>query len=377
MPAPPSPSPALPQLFFASAPGQESLLAEDARERGLSDAVAVAGGVVAAGGMREAMRANLQLRGASHVLLRIAAFRAVHLAQLDRRARTVPWADTLRPDVPVRVEASCRRSRIYHAGAAAERVAAAIRETMGAPTAEDAAVRVLVRIDDDLVTVSIDTSGEPLHQRGHKQAVARAPMRENMAALFLRQCGYRGDEPVLDPMCGSGTFVIEAAEIALGLNPGRSRSFAFEQLAGFDAAAWDTMRTAAPTTTELGPRFFGSDRDAGAIAKAEANAARAGVAAVTSFQQSTVSQLVRPEGPPGLVICNPPYGVRIGDREKLRPLYEALGATLLARFPGWRVGIVTTAEELARATRLPFLPPSEPVLHGGIRVRLWQTRVMG
>jgi putative N6-adenine-specific DNA methylase len=200
-------------------------------------------------------------------------------------------------------------------------------------------------------------------------------MRETMAALFLRQCGYRGAEPVLDPMCGSGTFLIEAAEMALGLDPGRSRSFAFEQLAGFDAGAWAAMRSAAPGPL---PRFrcFGSDRDAGAIASAVANAERAGVTAVTEFRQCRVSEIVRPDGPPGLVICNPPYGVRIGDRRTLRPLYEALGQTLSSRFTGWRVGIVTAAEELARATRLPFLPPSETVLHGGIRVRLWQTGVL-
>ena len=212
---------------------------------GLPEPKAVPGGVAFIGGWPEVWRANLHLRGATRVLARIAAFRALHLAQLDKRARKVPWGETLRADVPLRVEVTTRASRIWHAGAARARIAAAIRDGLGAPVAEEAdegAVVLKVRIDDDLCTVSVDTSGEPLHRRGHKQEVNAAPMRETLAALFLRAAGYGGGEPVVDPMCGSGTFVIEAAEIAMGLAPGRSRAFAFERLAGFDAAAWAALR---------------------------------------------------------------------------------------------------------------------------------------
>ncbi len=120
---------------------------------------------------------------------------------------------------------------------------------------------IKARIDDDLCTISVDTSGASLHKRGHKEAVAKAPMRENLAALFLRQCGFDGSETVVDPMCGSGTFVIEAAEIAAGLKPGRSRRFAFEQLATFDSTAWQRLR-GNPEKREVAVRFFGSDRDA-------------------------------------------------------------------------------------------------------------------
>jgi putative N6-adenine-specific DNA methylase len=178
--------------------------------------------------------------------------------------------------MPVRVDATCEGSRIWHGGAAAERVARAIREELGAPTAPDAAIRILVRIVDDLCTVSIDTSGDPLHRRGAKQAVGKAPLRETLAALFLRACGYRGEEPVIDPMCGSGTFVLEAAEIACGLDPGRSRTFAFERFAGFDPDAFRALKN---RTTRRIPeaRFHGMDRDAGAIEMSRANAARAGV----------------------------------------------------------------------------------------------------
>jgi putative N6-adenine-specific DNA methylase len=196
-----------------------------------------------------------------------------------------------------------------------------------------------------------------------------------MAALFLQQCGYNGIEPVVDPMCGSGTFVIEAAEIAARLNPGRLRHFAFEDLATFDAEAWQRMREVKSARIPSA-RYYGSDRDAGAIAISRENAERAGVAAFTEFKQGAISDLHPPAGAAGLVIVNPPYGSRLGDKKQLIPLYSALGQTLKSRFQGWRVGIVTTESMLAHATGLPFLPTDAPVQHGGLRVTLFQTAAL-
>lgn len=368
------------EIFIVTAPGLESVLCAEIQAAGFAEPTPVKGGVTVKGGWPEVWRANLELRGATRVLARIGAFRAFHLAQLDKRARRLAWGDILRADVPVRVEASCKGSRIYHAGAAAQRIERAIREELGAPVSPEAEVCVKARIDDDLCTISIDTSGESLHRRDHKEAVHKAPLRETLAALFLRQCGYDGREPVVDPMCGSGTFVIEAAEIAAGLKPGRSRRFAFEQLATFDAAAWQGLRGADGRSAEdagTSPiRFHGSDRDAGAIAMSRANAERAGVAALTEFRQQAVSDLAAPDGPPGLVIVNPPYGARIGDKKSLYPLYNALGQTLLARFAGWRVGLVTSEASLAQATGLP-LTPAVSVSNGGLRVTLFVTEALG
>ena len=281
----------------------------------------------------------------------------------------------LRPDVPFRVEASCAKSRIYHSGAAAERIETAIKETLGAPHDPDAAVTVMARIEDDLCSISIDTSGEPLHRRGYKAAVNAAPMRETLASLFLLACGYDGIEPLLDPMCGSGTFVIEAAEIAARLNPGRTRRFAFEQLATFDSEAWLSMR-AVNSRRVPAAICHGSDRDEAAITMSRANAGLAGVTEGTSFQRCTIGDLARPEGPAGLVIVNPPYGERLGDTETLGPLYRALGQTLTSRFAGWRAGIITSDPALAYATALPFVPPGPPVPHGGLRVSLFRTPVL-
>ncbi len=363
------------EIFLTAPPGLEPVLLDEVQALGFAGAAAVPGGVTLPGGWAEVRRANLWVRGAGRVLARVAAFRAMHLAQLDKRARRVDWAGLLPADVAVAVEAACRGSRIYHAGAAAERVARAIAETVGAPagaSATEGGIRILVRIEDDLCTLSVDTSGEALHKRGSKTATAKAPLRETLAALFLRSCGYRGQWPVLDPMCGSGSFVIEAAEMALGLAPGRARGFGFERLVPHDAVAWAAERGGLVAgATDL--RFHGSDRDQGAVRAAQANAERAGVAEVVAFARAAVSDLPRPDGSPGLVIVNPPYGLRIGTRKPLFALHGALGATLAARFAGWRVGMVTADAGLARATGLPWEAPGPIVDHGGIKVRLWQT----
>ena len=371
--APLAADPARMEIFLVATPGLEEPLADEARALGF-DAQTQPGGVTFTGGWPDVWRANLVIRGATRVLARIGAFRAMHPAQLDKRARRFPWADWLRADVPIRIEATSRKSRIYHAGAIIQRVQAAITDTLGAQIADDAPVTLKIRIEDDLCTISLDTSGESLHKRGHKQAVGKAPMRETMAAMFLRQCGFDGREPVLDPMCGSGTFPIEAAEIASGLKPGRMRHFAFEHLTGFDDAAWQAMR-ATPAIPPAPPeiRFFGRDRDAGAIRMSQENAIRAGLADWVQFEAGAISDLTRPDGPPGLVIINPPYGARIGNKGPLFGLHAAMGEVLRERFRGWRVGIVTSDGQLARATGLPFREPGPYIAHGGLKIRLYLT----
>jgi putative N6-adenine-specific DNA methylase len=359
-------------IFLVATPGLEQALLQEATSAHFVDAKIVAGGVTIKGGWPDVWRANLELRGTGRVLARLGTFPAVHLSQLDKRARKFPWGQFLRKDVPLRVEATCRKSKIYHGGAAAQRVATAINEDFGATIDDAADVVIKVRIEHDFCTISVDTSGDMLHKRGHKEAIAKAPIRETLAAMFLQQCGFVGGEPVVDPMCGSGTFIIEAAEVAAGLKPGRSREFAFEHLAGFDKAAWQAMQQDGGATA-TSQRFYGSDRDAGAIRAAKANAERAGVSAITAFHQHSISDLKAPEGPPGLVIVNPPYGTRIGDKTPLHALYAKMGQTLLHQFKGWRVGIVTTDVALAKSTRLPFKVKPPPVNHGGLKVYLFQT----
>lgn len=360
------------EIFLVATPGLEAPLAAEARELGWQPEQQP-GGVTIRGHWRDVWLANLRLRGATRVLARIGSFRALHLAQLDKRARKFPWAGILRPDIPVRIETTCRASRIYHAGAASQRIERAISEELGAPITADAPIAVKVRIEDDLVTISLDTTGESLHKRGHKQAVAKAPMRETMAAMFMREMGFDGSQAVLDPMCGSGTIVIEAAEMALGLVAGRSREFAFRHLRNFDAAAVAALTASASLTALPVRRFLGSDRDAGAVRMSRENAERAGVAGITAFDCRAIADLERPDLPPGIVMLNPPYGARVGNKGPLFGLHAAMGEVFRQRFGGWRVGIVTSEAGLAKATGLPFQPPGPIVAHGGLKVRLWQT----
>ena len=342
------------EIFPTGTPGLEQLLADEATEKRFQDVTAIKGGVSFHGTWADVWRANLELRGATRVLARMGSFMAFLLAQLDKRARKFPWGDVLRTDLPVKVEVTCKASKIYHAGAASQRIETALTESHGIPVSKEA---------------------ELVIKRGHKHGIGKAPMRETLASLMLRACGFTGAEPIYDPMCGSGTFPIEAAEIAAGLQAGRSRSFAFEQLASFDAEAFAALRK----DDHVSPpqRFYGSDRDAGAIKMSTENAARAGVSALTDFQMKPVSDIAPPDGPPGLVIVNPPYGARIGNKKLLYPLYGSLGEVLGRNFKGWRVGLVTSEPGLAKATGLPFLPQGPSIPHGGLKVWLFRTEALG
>jgi len=360
------------EIFLVVAPGLAHFLGEEARAQGFKVTSIEAAGVSIAGDWSEVWRANLVLRGATRVLVRIASFRALHLAQLDKRARKLPWTGWLRPDVPVRVDATCRKSRIYHAKAAAQRVERAL-EGAGLTLDPKAEIVVKLRIEDDLATFSLDSSGASLHKRGLKEEVNKAPMRETLAALFLRAAGYDGRGPVYDPMCGSGTFVLEAAEIALGVQAGRARDFAFQRFASFDAGAFDGIRQAGAPGGET--RFFGTDRDAGAVRMSEANAQRSGLSDVTQFDVRAIGDVTPPIQLPGLVIANPPYGARIGNKGALHGLYGTFGKVMQDRFGGWKIAMITADAGLAKSAGLPWAPPGPVVDHGGTKVRLWQAQL--
>ncbi|MEX3017480.1 class I SAM-dependent RNA methyltransferase [Gymnodinialimonas hymeniacidonis] len=359
-------------LFLVAVPGLEGPLEDEARGLGFDGVRRVAGGVEVDGGLAEAARANVEMRCAVRVLARVAEFRAMHLAQLDKRSKKVAWREWLRDDVPVKVEATCRKSKIYVNKAAVQRVEGGLKAA-GVPVSKEAEIVVKVRINDDLCTISLDMTGEALHRRGHKEFVGKAPLRETMAAGFLRVMGFDGTQAVVDPMCGSGTFVLESAEIAAGLIPGRSRTFAFERMAG-GADAYLRNKDG-QCGASRGTRFFGFDRNDGAIRGARGNAERAGVAELVAFERAAISDLVPPEGvAPGIVMVNPPYGGRIGDRKLLFGLYGALGGVLAEKFGGWRVGIVTSDGGLAKATGLT-LEAFGPVDHSGTKVNLYHAQL--
>ena len=364
------------EIFLSTPPGLETLLLAEVKAAGFARAKATGGGVTIWGTWYDVWRANLTLRGPSKVLARIGEFRAFHLAQLDKRARKFKWNETLTAGHRVKVEVvTNRKSKIYHAGAAIERLERAIGEEFGATIADSvttADIIIKARIDDNNVQLSVDTSGDGLHKRGHKQAMGKAPMRETMAALALRGCGYTGNEPVVDPMCGSGTFLIEAAEIARNMMAGRARNFAFEKLATYDPNAVQAIKDAWQTR-QTDVRFYGSDRNVNVIGFAKDNAARAGVDDICYFAPTALSHATPPKGPKGLVIVNPPYGARIGKKKDLFALYSSFGNVMRERFSGWRVGMITADTHLAEATKLPWKTVNAPIAHGGLKVRLYRT----
>lgn len=367
------------EIFLVTLPGLEPYLLAEAREQGFKKPQAISGGVLIQGNWSDVWRANLVLRGASKILARIGEFRAHHLAQLDKHARKFPWSDFLLPGNSVKVEVSTnRKSEIYHSGAAEQRFERAIAETFGAPIAErleDTDILVKVRIARNLVIISLETSGTALHKRGYKQAMGKAPLRETIAAMTLRACGYKRTEPLLDPMCGSGTYPIEAAEIAGNLMPGRERSFAFEKLVSYDSGVVTKMK--ADWFTRRPPaHFYGFDQNSAVIESAKENAKRAGVEGACKFAVQPLSHLKAPEGPAGLVMVNPPYGERIGNKKALLSLYRQFGDVMRRQFSGWRVGLVTTDAALADATKLNWSNISPPIPHGGLKIKLYQTHVL-
>jgi putative N6-adenine-specific DNA methylase len=230
-----------------------------------------------------------------------------------------------------------------------------------------------VRVFRDRFTISADSSGALLHQRGYRLATAKAPLRETLAAAMLLGADWDPARPLVDPFCGSGTIPIEAALLARRIPPGRHRSFAFMHWPGFDGAAWQELLERADA--EMLPRapapILGADRDAGAIRASRANAERASVAGDITFQQAPLSSLQPPDGP-GLLVTNPPYGVRVGEADRLRDLYARFGAILMERFGGWTAVMLSANRSLEGQTRAAWEEIWQ-TRNGGIPVRLVRT----
>jgi putative N6-adenine-specific DNA methylase len=327
------------ELFAACAPGLEEVLSRELEALGIARRHVVPGGVEWRGSLAEAARANLWLRTATRILLRIGAFDAPGRRELAARAARLPIDAFARPDDALLIHATSAKSRLYHTGLIREVVHAALARP--AATEDSAGLHLFVRFERDRCTFSVDTSGVMLHKRGYREETARAPMRETLAAGLLLLCGYDGTEAFTDPMCGSGTIAIEAAWIATRRAPGLERTFAFESFPSFDAAVLTALKQEA--RSRIAPAraaIEASDIHAGALGAAKRNSEKAGTAFV---RFDRVDAAVR--GAPaehGLLVTNPPYGRRVGSGEELGALERALGGA----FAGWRAGIL-----LPRTTR--------------------------
>ncbi len=371
------------ESFFAvTAPGIEPLAAQELERLGLlpgeGSPQSEPGGVTFQGGLMELYKANLHLRTASRVLVRLGDFYAAGFPEFKKKAGRLAWERYLAPGQPVAPRVTCHKSRLYHSDAVARELVKAISERLGAPTPlhksgdeeEDSPVqRVVVRLLHDHCTISVDSSGALLHRRGYRLATAKAPLRETLAAAVLLAAGWDPTAPLLDPFCGSGTIPIEAALLARGLPPGRQRRFAFMNWPGFNAGEWEAVWAAGAERVQLrSPIIQASDRDAGAVRLAQANAERAGVADCIEFSVRAISAVAPPSGP-GWVISNPPYGLRVSANKDLRNLYAQLGNVLRDHCLGWQVAILCSHVRLLAQTGLP-LDTTFSLVNGGVQVRL-------
>lgn len=360
------------RLFAVVAPGLETVCAGELQALGVDGVTMLAGGVEFNGSLRELYLANLWLRSASRVVVRLGSLRSRDFPDFYRKLVRLPWGRFLRADTAVQVRASSHASRLIHSGRIAETVEAAINRALGreASPADGPEQLVLARFEEDLCQISIDSSGELLHRRGYREETAQAPLRETLAAAILLQLGWDGSEPLVDPMCGSGTFVIEAALLARNLPPGRGRKFAFMNWPRYRPGLWQALlleadRKARPVTVAI----VGADRDSRAVAAAQRNAERAGVAGNLRLECVELARLTAPAGR-GLMLANPPYGARLEAGSDLRPLYREFGQAWRVPFAGWRAALFCPAESPLAATGCS-LRPLALLQNGGLSVTLF------
>lgn len=370
------PTPAGYACHAITPPGVEHLTAAELVALGMTPEASEPGGVGFQATLRELYLTNLELRTATRIVVRVAEFPARAFYELERKSKRVPWAEFLTPGAPIRFRVTSRKSKLYHQDAVAERLMTAARgESMAAATDDeenDGATEqlFLVRIVRDVVTISADSSGELLHRRGYRRATGKAPLRETLAAAMLLGAGYDGSRPLLDPFCGSGTIPIEAALLARPIAPGLRRRFAFEQWPGFDRTLGAAVREAALSRvlTAAPALIGGSDRDRGAVEAARGNAERAGVAGDIALRTAPLSELAPSPGP-GLLITNPPYGVRVSEGADLRDLYARLGVLFRERASGWTIALLSADPILAGQLGVSTATRWESN-NGGIGVRL-------
>ncbi|MDW8281395.1 MAG: RNA methyltransferase [Myxococcales bacterium] len=364
-------------LLATCPPGLEPVLqAEVGQLPGLAAAAAVTGGVELHGEPSLVGAANLHLRSANRVLLRLGRFRAVRFGQLLDAVAALPWERYL-VSADVQVHVTCRRCRLYHSGAVAERVVQGVAARLGRRGTGSGGPRVLLRGQEDLWEVSLDTSGELLHRRGYRQEVGPAPLRETLAAALLLFSGYQGG-PVLDLCTGTGTLAIEAALMRCQVAPGLWRRFACQDWPVWEAAAWDRLRqqALARIRPEQGPAaVLGLDLDPVAVARAQTHAIRAGVAGTTLFRQADLFQAsayadfrATWAGAPLLVVANPPYGRRLGRRDEVVAFHRRLGRLLRGELAGSSVLILCGHRHGAAALNLA--PPALRVQSGGLPLQI-------
>ena len=369
------------ESFFASAPrGLEVLLGKELEALSARDIKAVPGGVAFSGDWATCHRVNYWSRIASRILWRVGSFSYRNENDLYDAARAVAWPKYFSVQKRIRVNVTAQKSPLKSLEFATLKVKDAVcdlfRDQVGSrPDVDRAApdVRIHAFLEEAKGVLYLDTSGEALFKRGWRMDIAEAPIRENLAAGIIMLSGWKFDQPLLDPMCGGGTLLSEAAAMARGRAPGAKRAFGFEKLSVFDSKLWETIRNER-TVQPVEARLYGSDTDPEALQAARRNLGAAGVERWVKLEQSDVLERAAPEAT-GVMVANPPYGERIGSADELAAFYPKLGDALKKRFAGWRCFIFTADLRLPKLIRLE---PSRrtPLWNGALECRLYEFRIV-
>jgi putative N6-adenine-specific DNA methylase len=368
------------QRYFAPCPrGLEASLGAELAALGAHDVQPVDGGVAFAGDLALAYRANLESRLASRVLWRVGGFPYRDERELYERVHAIDWTRHFEPRRTLRVDVAATRSPLPSLEFATLRVKDAVCDRFRAdrgmrPSVDKRApdVRVHVHLTEREASVYLDTSGEPLFKRGYRRDSEEAPLRENLAAGLLALARWTPGQPLLDPMCGSGTIAIEAALIAAERAPGIGRTFGFQKLAWYDGPTWQRIRQAARDRIRSAPAtpwIGASDVARAALARTAANLRAAHVEPFVRVEEADVLTRAAPAAS-GLLLANPPYGVRLAEAQALEAFYPRLGDALKRRFGGWTAGLFSGDLRLAK---LIGLKPARriPLWNGAIECRLF------
>jgi 23S rRNA G2445 N2-methylase RlmL len=375
------------EVFFATcAPGIEPVLHAEVRALRLSHVEQQVGGVHFEGSMRDAWRANLWLRTAVRVLLRVARFEARDADALYRGAAAVDWSRFVAAEGSLVVSARSKESALDHTHFVEQRVKDAVADQFRARSGrrpsvskEDADLGIAVHLYHDRCTLLVDTSGDSLHKRGWRRYQGRAPLAETLAAAIVTMSGWDRRSPLLDPFCGSGTILIEAALAAGGTAPGLFRKrFGFERWPGHDPEGYrrevEAARRAAAYPAKLIVR--GRDIEPAAIAGARENAEATGLSERIAFEVGDARALEPKRGWNAWIVTNPPYGERIGDERGLEPLYRRFGAILREQCAGYHVSVLSGNPTLARALAIEPLQRT-PLKNGALDCELLRFEIAG
>lgn len=372
-----------------TAPGLEPMLERELRAAKVKRPERILGGVefdAAARGLYEVL---LTSRVAHRIYLRVDSFRARDQREAYRKARRIDWERLIPPGAALATRATIRQSALYGSGALIDAVSDGIQDHFRHDLPGDLAVpridrsersaaqlantlHVMARLEDDLCQLNLEASRGSLHMRGWRAATGPAPVRESIAAAMLLAAEWTPDEPLLDPMCGSGTLLIEAARLAAGLMPRLAHhDYALPQWANFNAELWDELRAREPVPHPSPAPIFGRDLDPEVLTLAQHNAERAQVTPRVSFAQQDAATGLPPTSRPGLVVCNPPYGERLANHQGV----EALCKQLDAHFRGWRACLLLPDTIRPRPLRGTPWTAATTLLNGGIPVTIWTITV--